>query len=321
MFDNVTPQNNSQSNPPQPATQPTAPLNRPTAPAPKVEDIYAGSDKTVLGSLNKNVPRPAVLQPKPLTSAPQIPVVGWEEEGVGSLAKKIYLFFGLLFGLVVILALGYLVFTKFLKTSENPLVENNLASSSLPVANTSAVAEIPIATSSAKEDVTADTDGDGLTDVEEKVLGINSNLSDTDSDGLSDRDEAKIYLTDPLKPDTDGDGISDGTEVKNGYDPKGSGRLSSSSQATTTNPLGLNPSSQPLKTVDTDKDGLTDEEEKRLGTDSLNSDTDKDGLSDYDEAKVYKTNPLNPDTDGDGYLDGVEVAHGFNPLGAGNLVK
>jgi len=43
--------------------------------------------------------------------------------------------------------------------------------------------------------------------------------------------------------------------------------------------------------IDTDKDGLSDKIEEGLGTDMNNS-----------------------DTDGDGYVDGVEVASGFNPL-------
>jgi len=58
---------------------------------------------------------------------------------------------------------------------------------------------------------------------------------------------------------------------------------------------------------DSDADGLTDEEELRLGTNPFDPDTDHDGLSDYDEVKVYHTDPLNPDTDYDGLKDGVEV--------------
>lgn len=45
-------------------------------------------------------------------------------------------------------------------------------------------------------DATKDSDGDGLTNAEEKVYG-----------------------TDPYNPDTDGDGYSDGVEVRSGYDP------------------------------------------------------------------------------------------------------
>ena len=58
---------------------------------------------------------------------------------------------------------------------------------------------------------------------------------------------------------------------------------------------------------DSDGDGLTDEEEAKLGTDPFNKDTDGDGLTDGDEVKVYKTDPLNPDTDFDGLKDGDEV--------------
>ncbi|MCX6798339.1 MAG: L,D-transpeptidase family protein [Candidatus Falkowbacteria bacterium] len=42
-------------------------------------------------------------------------------------------------------------------------------------------------------------------------------------------------------------------------------------------------------------------------------DTDKDGLSDDLEVK-FKTDINNPDTDGDGYKDGSEVDWGYNPL-------
>ncbi|MBI4280576.1 hypothetical protein HY628_00080 [Candidatus Uhrbacteria bacterium] len=71
----------------------------------------------------------------------------------------------------------------------------------------------------------ADSDNDGLTDTREAELGTNPNLADTDGDGLFDREEVTRYGTDPAKSDTDGDGFPDGTEVQNGYDPNGSGRL------------------------------------------------------------------------------------------------
>jgi len=41
-------------------------------------------------------------------------------------------------------------------------------------------------------------------------------------------------------------------------------------------------------------------------------DSDNDGIPDLSEA-YYRTSPFNPDTDGDGYLDGEEVASGFDP--------
>jgi outer membrane protein OmpA-like peptidoglycan-associated protein len=67
--------------------------------------------------------------------------------------------------------------------------------------------------------------------------------------------------------------------------------------------------------LDSDGDGLTDEEELLLGTDPFNPDTDGDGLTDGEEVKVYKTDPLNPDTDYDGLTDGDEVyKYKTNPL-------
>jgi opacity protein-like surface antigen len=66
---------------------------------------------------------------------------------------------------------------------------------------------------------------------------------------------------------------------------------------------------------DSDGDGLTVEEEAKLGTDPFNKDTDGDGLTDFEEVKTYLTNPLNPDTDFDGLKDGEEVkSYKTNPL-------
>lgn len=73
--------------------------------------------------------------------------------------------------------------------------------------------------------------------------------------------------------------------------------------------------------LDSDQDGLTDEEEKQLGTDIDSVDTDKDKLFDREEVKVYKTDPLNSDTDGDGFLDGEEVKSGYDPRGEGRLYE
>lgn len=73
--------------------------------------------------------------------------------------------------------------------------------------------------------------------------------------------------------------------------------------------------------LDTDLDGLTNEEEKKLGTDPNRVDTDKDGLVDGSEVYTYHTNPLKDDTDGDGFKDGAEVRGGYNPLGPGKLIK
>lgn len=52
--------------------------------------------------------------------------------------------------------------------------------------------------------------------------------------------------------------------------------------------------------------------------DSAPVDSDSDGLTDEEEA-TYGTDPFNPDTDGDGYTDGDEVAAGYDPNGPGTL--
>lgn len=65
--------------------------------------------------------------------------------------------------------------------------------------------------------------------------------------------------------------------------------------------------------MDSDGDGLTDDQELQLGTNPYDPDTDGDGLTDGDEVNIYKTGPMDYDTDGDGLGDGNEVDIGSNP--------
>jgi Tol biopolymer transport system component len=64
---------------------------------------------------------------------------------------------------------------------------------------------------------------------------------------------------------------------------------------------------------DSDRDGLVNSDEARLGTNPILPDTDGDTLTDGDEVQ-RKTNPLDADTDADGVRDGDEVRAGTNPL-------
>jgi type II secretory pathway pseudopilin PulG len=67
--------------------------------------------------------------------------------------------------------------------------------------------------------------------------------------------------------------------------------------------------------LDSDGDGLTDNQELEIGTDPFNPDTDGDGLSDGEEVLRRNTDPLNPDTDADALTDGDEVLiHNTDPL-------
>ena len=93
-----------------------------------------------------------------------------------------------------------------------------------------------------EEIIPIDTDGDGLTDIEEEALGTDPENHDTDGDhiedgmetergtdplstdsdddGLSDMEELLIVGTNPNNPDSDTDGITDGVEVRDhGTDP------------------------------------------------------------------------------------------------------
>ena len=58
---------------------------------------------------------------------------------------------------------------------------------------------------------------------------------------------------------------------------------------------------------DADGDGLTNGQERRLGTYPENPDSDGDGLPDGEEVKRYRTNPLRTDSDSDGLSDADEV--------------
>lgn len=67
---------------------------------------------------------------------------------------------------------------------------------------------------------------------------------------------------------------------------------------------------------DDDGDGLSNAEERTLGTDPHHADSDADGLNDLEESCCRSTDPLISDSDGDGDLDGFEVEYGLDPMSA-----
>jgi hypothetical protein len=121
-----------------------------------------------------------------------------------------------------------------------------------------------------------DTDGDGLENYIEDILGTDREKADTDNDGLTDYEEVYLSGSDPLIYDSIKAGVSDAN-------------------------------------ADADEDGLNTKREIELGTNPLDEDSDYDGLYDGAEVNTHHTNPLKSDTDGDFIPDGDELALGLNP--------
>ena len=145
-----------------------------------------------------------------------------------------------------------------------------------------------------------DSDGDGLTDQFEALLGTDPHQADSDHDGLSDAYETSISHTDPNSADTDHDGIPDSVEVARGTDP---GHVDLSAAARAAGFGGL-------ATLDSDHDGLSDAYEKQHGTDPFSADTDHDGLPDGVEV-ARGLDPLSADSNHDGLTDGFAAEHGL----------
>ncbi len=67
--------------------------------------------------------------------------------------------------------------------------------------------------------VSGDSDGDGIADAQEAMLGTDPGRYDSDKDGIGDGEEVNFLHTNPLRADTDGDGASDFVELLAGTDP------------------------------------------------------------------------------------------------------
>ena len=95
-------------------------------------------------------------------------------------------------------------------------------------------------------DRNGDPDGDGLTNIQEFLIGTNPNNADSDGDGLTDGQERTVG-TDPNNPDSDGDSLPDGWEKSHGLNPRfaadasldndGDGQTNAQEYAAGTNPV------------------------------------------------------------------------------------
>jgi hypothetical protein len=198
-----------------------------------------------------------------------------------------------------------------------------------------------------------DSDGDLISDSVEVRFGLDPQVrngpnSDLDGDGLSDLQEVLIG-TQPLERDTDGDGIDDGTEVRGGLDPLSPSGNSLETQgglhywmaenlATGTilrgqaGDAGSIPDGLILAPNAHYRLSFLHAATLRIGSsefvtpgagqrftppavallDDSSKDTDNDQLTDRAEA-VLGTDANKADTDNDGVPDGAEVRQGTNP--------
>lgn len=160
-------------------------------------------------------------------------------------------------------------------------------------------------------DYSADSDLDGLQNIEELNLGVDPENSDSDGDGVPDGLDVFPSISAESR-DTDGDGAGDNMDD----DIDGDGLLNADEDLGGTDRFNR----------DTDRDGIYDgsdncalaenaDQRDADGDgrgDACDDDSDADGLSDPEEARLG-TNKLGADTDGDGLGDGTEVARGSNP--------
>lgn len=139
---------------------------------------------------------------------------------------------------------------------------------------------------------------------------------DTDGDGLTDIDETTIYGTDPNNPDTDGDGIWDGVEIANGTDPKNPYDPNEGGVVVITDPGDVDGGTDPVVVTDPgDVTGGTDTGGVVTGTtdggdtsSGLVTGTDTDGTTSTGESGGLS------DIDGDGIIDLLDNCPSvFNP--------
>ncbi|MEC8444001.1 MAG: OmpA family protein, partial [Pseudomonadota bacterium] len=162
------------------------------------------------------------------------------------------------------------------------------------------------------DDVPADNDDDGISDVSE---------NDDDNDGVNDNEDA--FPNDPNEDtDTDGDGTgnnadddddndgyTDEDEIDNGTDPLDGGDTPADNDGDGISDANDN---------DDDNDGISDEDEETIGTDPNNPDSDGDGVDDGTEIG----NPDEPtDSDGDGTPDAADNTNDSDGDGLSNYLE
>ncbi|MDX2111903.1 MAG: hypothetical protein SFY80_16870 [Verrucomicrobiota bacterium] len=167
-----------------------------------------------------------------------------------------------------------------------------------------------------------DEDNDGLTNLQEFLLGTNPNASDLvsgiivpsfspDAINLRWATQAGLRYQLELSDDVVNWASPTGLIVGDGADYNYTVDMATGFRFVTWRLRALSP-------YDRDADGVDDWEEAELGTNPLSSDSDNDGLSDGDEF-INQTSSTTNDTDGDGFSDDAEVLMGSSPTSPGSV--
>lgn len=173
--------------------------------------------------------------------------------------------------------------------ADQPFDQPAFPASGFPTLPTSGIAV------GAENDDGTDTDGDGLTDLQESMILTDPAAADTDGDGISDGGEVLKLGTDPRALDTDGDQISDGAEAQ-GFEWNGQ-RWYLNPRRPDTNNDGSADTLECWDLVDVE----LDDNDQPMLTPSRGdtcADTDGDGTPD----------PFDLDDDGDGVPDSVDIS-------------
>ncbi len=231
-FQNKAPRKQTQAPAPAPnqVKQPATPKSRPIVPKVQkpIEDMFSGTD---------NQEKPAIFQAKsaqapinPAQGNPPAQVDPYTGEQIKAKNKTI-VFALMLISLMLVAMLGWYAWRVFFNDIIPGQTEiNTQADVDMIIAPVNIEQKMPTDLpdnnfNNINTEQVLDSDGDGLSDVEERELGTNPLEADTDGDGLFDREEIKVYKTDPKDADTDRDGYADGMEVNGGYNPNGEGNL------------------------------------------------------------------------------------------------
>jgi hypothetical protein len=219
----------------------------------------------------------------------------------------------------------------------NPLIDDSLGDPDDDDLNNLQEFTLRLTYGSWTSPISADSDGDTMTDGWEvyyhsqdplyltrpwqsfNPLNASDALLDTkyDNDGLINADEY-AHGSNPWDTDSDDDGLSDYDEVETyETDPADTDTDGDQCPDGWEVTYGLDPTKSADGALDIDVDGLANYLEYRFGTKPNVADTDEDDLLDGEEVikgeDGYITNATNPDTDGDGFTDGEEFLAGTDP--------